>query len=374
MSEVLMDEHELTREIEHYAQALSRAADEHHRERTADEVASLVSMSTTPNRLRRSVLVAVVLVVVLTAGTVVAVVAGSRSSSSHRTPPIATTPTNLSPCQLTYPAITDTYDGLNAGPGLDRQLVPIAAAKIRLCRYSRVTSGNPLTGSRVLEGAAAKSFETGTNRLFTIPLARQPTSCKGIGPVTTFVATYAYAKQRVQIYESGCGYVTNGVLAGLKTQKWAEAIARATTPTSTTEACTIADIEAHGDIAAPTPEVVTRHIAFHSGSFLQIDPPSNTQPRISAARAWQMEQKSLSPRGTYEILLGNVSSLSVQNRLAWLIVGHHVPASGSGGPIPLPGVTRPPQPPCFFADFLDSIDATTGHGLEIEIGGNLDPR
>jgi hypothetical protein len=243
-----MDESELLHDIESYAHALSRTADQHHRERTNDDVASLTSMPTRPIPLRRSVLVAVVLLSVLAAGTVAAIMTVDRSTSSRRrNPPIAST---------------------------------------------------------------------------SVPVTR-----------------------------------------------------RSTTPT--TEACTLADLQARSNASAPTPKTVTHHIAFHSGSFAQIDPPSSTRPAIDAAEAWTKAQRfgfAASPSATYEMLLGDVSSLSVQKRLAWLIIGHHVPTVGSGGPILSPGVTRPPQPPCYFVDLLQPIDATTGQSLFVEAGGNLEPR
>jgi hypothetical protein len=134
----------------------------------------------------------------------------------------------------------------------------------------------------------------------------------------------------------------------------------------------MADFEAPGDVSMPTSEVVTRHIGFRSGSFTQIDPPSTTRPAITAAVAWQKANKfqRLSPLGTYEMMLGNVSSLGAGgNRLAWLIVGHHVPFVGSDGRRLPPGVTRPPQPPCDFVNILHAVDATTGHLMFFEAGG-----
>lgn len=140
-----------------------------------------------------------------------------------------------------------------------------------------------------------------------------------------------------------------------------------TTPGSTTSttACTSADLEARGDVPMPTPEVVTHHIAFRAGALPVVDPPSSTQPSITAAEAWQTAKQfgfTASRRGTYEMLLGNLSSLTVSNRLVWLIVGHHVPNGFVSGPR---GVTRPL---CYVADLLQPIDATTGQSLFIETG------
>ena len=81
-----MDERDLLREIKDYAQELSRVADQHHSDRSAEDVGSISPARSMPNRLRRSVLVTVVLVTVLAAGAIAAVVTVDRSSTPRHAP------------------------------------------------------------------------------------------------------------------------------------------------------------------------------------------------------------------------------------------------------------------------------------------------
>jgi hypothetical protein len=135
--------------------------------------------------------------------------------------------------------------------------------------------------------------------------------------------------------------------------------------------CTLADLQARGNVPMPTPEVVTKQIRFGDGLFPLMDPPKSTEPTVTAAEAWRKATRfgfTTSPRATYELLLGNVTDFTVYNRPAWLIIGHHVPFVGTGGPALMPGVTRPPRPPCSFVDLLQPIDAATGQSIFIAAG------
>jgi hypothetical protein len=146
--------------------------------------------------------------------------------------PVSLSPavTKLGKCQRNYPAITDTFAGMNAGiRGLGRTLVPIAAVKVRLCQWSFVTKGYPLIGSDVLANQAATKFENETNRLPTLAAGTRPPICHE-PPTSVFVATYARDKQRVQIYEAGCGYITNGTLYAYTSTTWLGQLRIYTTP------------------------------------------------------------------------------------------------------------------------------------------------
>jgi hypothetical protein len=144
--------------------------------------------------------------------------------------------------------------------------------------------------------------------------------------------------------------------------------------------CTNADL-AQGTFAMPTPRRVEHHIALNDGQDI-LDPPTLTKPSVTAAQAWKTGTKFglLTParHGRYELWLGNLTSYrryvnpptwrSVSHPV-WMIVGRDVPIFPiSGGPALPPGVTRPPQPPCYFGNVIQPIDATTGRSLFWESG------
>jgi hypothetical protein len=177
---------------------------------------------------------------------------------------------------------------------------------------------------------------------------------------------------------SGCSETAHRTASPPSAPTASAPTAPSTSSTVAVESCTLADLTTRGAVPVPTPEFATRHIDFKSGSFSRIDPPAaGVQPKISAAKAWQLAQdfwSPASPRGTYRIVFGYVWSSTVRNRLAWLIIGHHIPSRPlSGGPGPVAGVTRPPEPPCHFTDTLQPVDATTGQTLFIETGDLIEP-
>jgi hypothetical protein len=123
----------------------------------------------------------------------------------------------------------------------------------------------------------------------------------------------------------------------------------------------------------PRPQRVHQHLPLTGPQNPEsVDPaPTTAQPRIRAATAWNVSFSRRSP-GSYELLLGQVSSLypddrhnaAKQNVFAWIIIGHHVPLVFDGGPaFVLPGQTTVPQPPCRFGDSFEAINADTGKSL-----------
>jgi len=144
------------------------------------------------------------------------------------------------------------------------------------------------------------------------------------------------------------------------------------TATAISAVCNGADLAAHGAKLMPTPMIVTRHIGFSNGPV--IDPPSSTRPAISAKRAWGyawgFTNSRPSPLATYELLLGDVTSSTVNHRLVWLIVGEHMPIHPiSSGPARLPGDTTL-RHLCYFSQLLMPVDANTGRTLFIATGGS----
>ena len=122
------------------------------------------------------------------------------------------------PCAKTYPSTPLTT--LNAGVvGLDRELVPIGALKVRLCSYG--PDGLLDGGKGVLTPLAAGHLEVETNGLasFRPPSTGSAGSrcIDGDRSLSTFVG-----RQQVTLATSGCGVAvtTNGVLYAHPTPKW----------------------------------------------------------------------------------------------------------------------------------------------------------
>jgi hypothetical protein len=146
----------------------------------------------------------------------------------------------------------------------------------------------------------------------------------------------------------------------------------ATTTTTRGDQCTDAALQ--GPLPRmPRPQRVLHHLPLTGPQNPEsVDPaPSAPRPHITAAAAWNVSVSRRSP-GSYELLLGQVSSLypddrhiaAKQNVFAWVIIGHHVPLVFDGGPaLVLPGQTTGPQPPCRFGDSFEAIDADTGTSL-----------
>ena len=121
----------------------------------------------------------------------------------------------------------------------------------------------------------------------------------------------------------------------------------------------------------PQPVRVTERVNLGTPTGpVSLDPsPVSAQTRISASKAWGTSSQRLP--GSYRLLLGQYSSLfpmnrqhksEIQNVLAWVIVGHHVPYIFDGGPALADATTVPPAP-CQFADTLSAVDATTGRPI-----------
>ena len=137
--------------------------------------------------------------------------------------------------------------------------------------------------------------------------------------------------------------------------------------------CTVADL-AKGVFVMPTPTVVKHEVVFGSGEDI-LDPPSSTNPPISTARAWRAASTFgllIPPRhGSYQLLLGDLTSIhQYLRRPVWMIIGRGVPTvPPSGGPLGPSGAARPRRPPCYFANVIQPVNATTGRSLFAESGG-----
>ena len=103
--------------------------------------------------------------------------------------------------------------------GLERQLVPVAALTVLVCRYPKAVS--PLE----YDDAAATQFEAETNRLPALPASGKGVSCGAEAP--TYVVRFAGATQHVDVVDF-CGDATNGAFEAEPSAKW---IAGLQTPT-----------------------------------------------------------------------------------------------------------------------------------------------
>ncbi len=148
--------------------------------------------------------------------------------------------------------------------------------------------------------------------------------------------------------------------------------------TTAPEPCTNAAFSAPAP-SMPKWQRVTHTISVgYTGNPETVDPSfPNASPRIGASAAWAASMSHRNP-GSYEMFLGQVSALypfdvgnhrsEVQNVLAWVIVGHHVPVVPDGGanlvePGSSSATTAPARPLCSFGDSIEAIDATTGHDI-----------
>jgi hypothetical protein len=208
-----------------------------------------------------------------------------------------------------------------------------------------------------------------------LPGKHFPPVCRGVGIGIFAGGSYTYRGQTTAPGRPGRYLVRANPVPGdaLPTSLLAPLDLQVTATRTQTSAppCTDADLRVHGTVAMPAPHVVATHVTFDHG-FESLDPPTQTsQPGVTAAQAWQVAKQfglvTISPLGTYEILLANYSSFEgggAHNRLVWLVIGHHVPGAPLGGtPIPMLGATTVPSPPCYFSDAVQVIDATTGQSL-----------
>ena len=137
----------------------------------------------------------------------------------------------LGACPRRYPSLPGSDTGVR---GLDKELVPIAASVVRICRYdlpagpgARVVPGGLRTaGVGVLTPPATAAFEAETNQL---RRADASIDCPATRPPFFFL-TFANDTARVDVYEeNGCGFKTNGHIAVWTTTHWLNALKDYTT-------------------------------------------------------------------------------------------------------------------------------------------------
>jgi hypothetical protein len=141
----------------------------------------------------------------------------------------STTPvvTEVGECEKRAPMLIDYYEGDPRIHGLATTFIPIDAAKVRLCRYSRAGGDARLVGSALLADDEAARFERETNRLPTIATKdRQPIPCPL--SMTAYYLVFARGQQRVHIYDVGCSYITNGPLLARMSPSWIDELRRLT--------------------------------------------------------------------------------------------------------------------------------------------------
>jgi hypothetical protein len=158
------------------------------------------------------------------------VVAGcSGGGGTHATPTTARqVVVNLGPCPKTYDPNVDLTK-VNAGvKGLDRALVPIAAVRVRMCKY-----GDGFIGERMMvRPANVARFEAEANgSAVSLPTTPPPISATqgltGEEGLTgedcvqdgAYVVTFASASQQVELRGS-CGGIGNGILSGHSSMHW----------------------------------------------------------------------------------------------------------------------------------------------------------
>jgi hypothetical protein len=137
----------------------------------------------------------------------------------------------------------------------------------------------------------------------------------------------------------------------------------------TTAACTTADAEDYRRAPMPVPtRVTTTRVYDHNRERLD-PPPAGARPKIPASKAWAETRNSALYRvATYELVLTSYSIINptgalrafAHPRLAWVLIGHHVPHDTSPRRGPSPSVARPT---CSFVTELHIVDANTGRGL-----------
>jgi hypothetical protein len=139
---------------------------------------------------------------------------------------------SLGPCPKGYGDVS--LVNANAGiPGLDKNLVPIPAAVVRICEY--LVNGRPgFIASGVLTRSAAQQLAKETNRL---PKNPGEPSCPPPGPTgyaeySVFVLTFASDAQHVVVFAfGGCGSnATNGMFTAEPSPKWLNELLQRYTP------------------------------------------------------------------------------------------------------------------------------------------------
>ena len=129
---------------------------------------------------------------------------------------------------------------LNVGvDGLDKELVPITALAVRVCRYGRDNTFSTLpahlVASALLDGQAATTFEKATNQL---PGNPAEPDCGFPGSSNPFVVTFASKTQRVTVSNyARCDVsdpkpgapVTNGMLHAQASARWLDELTLHTT-------------------------------------------------------------------------------------------------------------------------------------------------
>jgi hypothetical protein len=165
----------------------------------------------------------------------------TATSTTTTTPVVTTTTTplhvvDLGGCPVGDPSTELTR--LNTGPDLARDLVPIDALNVRICKYAAGKDPS-LLGISWLALSEAAAFAAQTNGLpaTTEPGTTEPTTEPGVtctGATQDSVAyllTFAIDTQTVNLYAGGCPpTVSNGTLTAPVTRLWYRDLARYASP------------------------------------------------------------------------------------------------------------------------------------------------
>ena len=119
---------------------------------------------------------------------------------------------------------------LNTDPDVARDLVPIDALNVRICKYAAGKDPS-LLGISWLALSEAAAFGAETNRLpsTTEPGTTEPgVTCTGATQESvSFLLTFAVDTQTVNLYAGGCPpTVSNGTLTAPVTRQWYRDLAR----------------------------------------------------------------------------------------------------------------------------------------------------
>src|SRR4029077_8298999 len=174
-------------------------------------------------------------------------IATSTTVTTTTTTPVVTTTTtplhvvDLGGCPVGDPSAELTR--LNTGPDLARDLVPIDALNVRICKYAAGKDPSLLGISWLaLSEAAAFAAETnglpstiepGTTDPTTEPGTTEPgVPCTGATQESvSYLLTFAVDTQTVNLYAGGCPpTVSNGTLTAPATRQWYRDLARYASP------------------------------------------------------------------------------------------------------------------------------------------------
>ena len=125
--------------------------------------------------------------------------------------------------------------------------------------------------------------------------------------------------------------VDKAALPPLPTTTTAKATGSTTTLPPLRTSCTSSDLRTDPKLAMPTPTRLAARQTYPQGAVLD-PPPAGAQAQYDASKVWAKVQPHAYAAASYELVLTsftiNVSGTTVPqyaNRLAWVVIAHHVP-------------------------------------------------